>query len=48
MTIFAALMKNVPLGCPDSAIPKRILKKNYDNCLIADAHTQQPYNVNLC
>ena len=48
VTIFIALLKNVPLGRPDSAIPKRILKKNYDNCLIPDAHTQQPYTDNLC
>ena len=48
MTIFATLLKNVPLGCPGSVIPEPLLRSHQVNCLISDAHTLQPYNDNLC
>ena len=48
MTIFAALLKKVPMGCPDSVIPEPLLKIDHVNCLFSDAHTQEPYNDNLC
>ena len=47
VTIFAALLKNVPMGCPDSVIPEPLLRNNHVNCLISDALTQQPYNDTL-
>ena len=28
VTIFAALLKNVPMGCPDSVIPEPLLRNN--------------------
>ena len=49
VTIFAALLKNVPMGCPDSVILEQLLRKNHVYFfLISDAHTQQTYNDNLC
>ena len=48
MTIFAALLKNVPMGCPDSVIPEPLLRNNHVNCLISNQDTKQPYNDNLC
>ena len=45
VTIFAALLKNVPMGCPSSVIPELLLINHQVNCLISDAHTQQPYNL---
>ena len=47
-TIFAALVKNLSMGCPDSVIPEPLLRNNHVNCLISDGHTQQPCNDNLC
>ena len=40
VTIFAALLKNVRMGCPDSLIPEPLLRNNHVNCLVSDAHTQ--------
>ena len=48
VTIFAALLKNLPMGCPDSVIPEPLLRNNHVNCLISDAHTREPYKDNLC
>ena len=48
LTIFAALLKNVPMGRPDSVIPDPLLRNHQGNCLISDAHTQQSYNDHLC
>ena len=36
VTIFAALLKNVPTGCPDSVIPKPLLRNHQVDCLISD------------
>ena len=44
VTIFAALLENVPMGSPDSLIREPLLRNNQVICLISDAHTQQPYN----
>ena len=48
VTIFATLLKNIPMGCPDSVIPEPLLRNHQVNCLISDAHTQQPYNDKMC
>ena len=48
VTIFAALLKNVPMGCPDSMNPVRLLRNNLVNCLVSDQNTKQPYNDILC
>ena len=48
VTIFAALLKNIPMGCPDSVNPEPLLRNNHVNCLISDQDTKQPYNDNLC
>ena len=48
VTIFAALLKNVPMGCPDSVILEPVLRKNHVTYLISDQNTKQPYNENLC
>ena len=47
-TIFAALLKNVPMGCPDSVILEPVLRKNHVTYLVSDQNTKQPYNDNLC
>ena len=48
VTIFAALLKNVPMGCPDSVIPEPFLRNHQVSCSFSDALTQQPYNDNMC
>ena len=48
VNIFAALLKNVPMGCPDSVIPEPLLRNNHVNYLVPDQNTKQPYNHNLC
>ena len=48
VTIFAALLKNVPMGCPDSVIPEPLVRNNLANFLVPDQNTKQPYNDNLC
>ena len=48
VSIFAALIKNVSMGCPESVIPEPLLKNNHIYCLISDQNTKQPNNDNLC
>ena len=48
VTIFAALLKNVPMGCRDSVIPEPLLRTNHVKFLVSDQNTKQPYNDNLC
>ena len=46
-TIFAALLKNIPMGCPDSVLPEPLLKSHSVNCLLLDKD-KQPYKDHLC
>ena len=48
LTIFATLLKNLPVGCPDSVILKPLLRNNHVNCLVSNQNTKQPYNDKLC
>ena len=36
VTVFAALIKNIPLGCPDSVVPEFLLRHTQVNCLLSD------------
>ena len=47
VTIFAALLKNIPLGCLDSVLPEPLLRNLEVNCLVSNGH-DVPYNDNLC
>ena len=51
-TIFATLLKNAPMECPDwdartHGMHEPLLRKHHVNCLISDSRQQQ-YNDNLC
>ena len=48
LTVFAALLKDVPLGCRDSVLPETLL--NYQNvkCPTYEHNTKKPYKDNLC
>ena len=47
VTIFAALLKNILLGCLDSVAPEPLLRNPEVNCLVSNGH-DVPYNDNLC
>ena len=48
MTVFVALLKDVPMGCQDAVLPETLLKNHTINCLTFEENTIQPYNDNLC
>ena len=47
LTVFAALLKDVPMGCKNAVLPKSLLKNCTINCLTYEENTRQPYNHNL-
>ena len=48
LTVFAALLKDVPMGCKNAFLPKPLHKNHTINCLTFEENTRQPYNDNLC
>ena len=48
ITIFAALLKDVPMGCKDTVLPEPLLKNGKVSCLTFERNIKQPYNDNLC
>ena len=48
LTIFASLLKDVPMGCNDPVSLEPLLRKCNVNCLTFERNTRQPYNDNLC
>ena len=47
VTIFAALLKNTPMGCPDSVLPEPLLRHTQVNCLLSNKN-KEPYKDHLC
>ena len=48
LTVFAVLLKDVPMGCKDAVLPNPLLKNHTINCFTYEENTRQPYNDNLC
>ena len=48
LTVFAAFLKEVPMGCKNAVLPEPLLKSHQTNCLTYEENTRQPYNDNLC
>ena len=48
LTIFAALLKDNPMGCKDAVLPESLLKNHTVNCLTYEQNTKKPYMDNLC
>ena len=48
LTVFAALLKDVPMGCKTAVLPESLLKNHTINCLTFEESTRKPYNDNLC
>ena len=47
LTVFAALLKDVPMGCKYSVLPQLLLKNQNVNCLTFEEDTKKPYNDKL-
>ena len=45
--IFAALLKKIPMGCPDSVLPEPLLRHTQVNCLLSNKY-KEPYKDHLC
>ena len=48
LTVFAALLKDVPMGWQNAVLPKPLLKNHTINCVTYEEITRQPYNDILC
>ena len=48
LTIFAALLRDIPMGCKDAVLPESLLKNHTVNCLPYEQDTKKPYKDNLC
>ena len=48
VTVFAALLKDIPMVCKETVLPEPLLKNHIVNCLTFERNTSQPYNYNLC
>ena len=48
LTVFAALLKDVPMGCMNAVLPEFLFRNRTINCLTFEENTKQPNNDNLC
>ena len=48
LTVFAALLKDIPMGYKESVLPETLLKNQNVNCLTFEKNRRKPYNDNLC
>ena len=48
LTIFAALLRDIPMGCKDAVLPESLLRNRSINWLNFEKDTRKPYNDNLC
>ena len=48
LTLFAALLRDIPMGCKDAVLPESLLKTHTVNCLTYEQNTKKPYKDNLC
>ena len=48
LTVIAALLKDIPMGCKNAVLPEVLLKNHTTNCLTYEENTRQPDNENLC
>ena len=48
LTIFAALLRDIPMGCEDPVLSKSLLKNHTVNCLTYEQNTKKSYKDSLC
>ena len=46
-TMFAALLRDITMGCKDAVLPECLLKNHTVNCLSYEENTKKPYKDNL-
>ena len=46
--VFAALLKEVPMGCKDTVLPDPLLRNHSVNCLTFEEITRKPHNDYFC
>ena len=47
LTIFAALLRDIPMGCKDAILPESFLRNPSINCLTYEQNTKKTYKDNL-
>ena len=45
LTIIAALLRDIPMGCKDAVLPESLLKNHTVNCLTYEQNTKKPYKT---
>ena len=48
LAIFAALLRDIPMGCKDAVLPESLLRNRSINCLTYKQNPKKPYKGNLC
>ena len=48
LTIFDALLRDIPMGCKDAVLRESLLKNHTVNCLTYEQNTKKPYKDILC
>ena len=48
LTVFTALLKEVPLGCKNAILPEPLLENHKFNGFMFEENTREPHNDNLC
>ena len=48
LTVFAALLKDVPMWCKNAVLSEPLLRNGTINCLTYEENSRQPYNDNQC
>ena len=48
LTVFAALLKDIPMGCKDAVLPEPLLRNGTINCFTFEENKRQPQKDNLC
>ena len=48
LTIFASLLRDIPMGCNDAVLPQSLLKNHTVNCLTYEQNAKEPYKDILC
>ena len=48
LTKFAALLRDIPMGCKDAVLPESLLKNHTVNCLTYKQNNKKAYKNNFC
>ena len=48
LAVFAAVLRDIPMGCKDAVLPESLLRNPSIYCLTFERNTRQPYKDNLC